>query len=190
VSSIFLSRIILGLALAGAVTGAPRALSVPELQRNLQAMPVQAVPFRELRESPWLAAPVESRGTMHSSSERLEKRVVAPRQETWRILPDRMEWVGPDGVTSKQIMLRDAPALAALANALRHVVAGELTALERDFSIELQGNEQFWTVRLRPNGTGAARELDSLELRGTAGRLQVIVVVERSGERTTTRLYP
>lgn len=189
-SSDFLSRITFGLALAGAVMGVAHALTVPELQRYLKSMPVQAVPFEESRESPWLAAPVESRGTMYSSSERLEKRVVAPRQETWRILPDRMEWVGPDGVASKQIMLRDAPAVAALANALRHVVAGDLIALERDFSIELKGNEQLWTVRLEPLGAAASRELESLELQGTGGRLQVIVVVERSGERTTTRLYP
>jgi hypothetical protein len=185
-----LRSIALALALMGTAVGIANALTVPELQRHLQSAPVQAVPFHELRESPWLATPVESRGTMSSSSKRLEKRVLAPRQETWRLLSDRMEWVGPDGVASKQILFSDAPAVAALADALRHVVAGDLLALERDFNIELRGSEQSWDVRLLPRSAVAVRHLDSLELQGTGGRLQVIVVVERSGERTTTRLYP
>ena len=68
--------------------------------------------------------------------------------------------------------------------------AGDLLALEQDFSIELRGNEQLWTVRMQPRGAAAARALDSLELQGAGGRLQVIVILEREGERTTTRFDP
>jgi hypothetical protein len=190
VSPDLLGRITLGLVLTGAVTGIADALTVPELQRLLQSVPAQTTPFEELRESPWLVGPVESRGTMDSTLGRLEKRVVAPRQETWRLLPDRMEWIAADGVTSKQIMFGEAPAVALLADAMRRAVAGDLLGLEHDFSIELQGDERRWSLRLHPRGAEAARHLDNLELRGVGGHLQVIVVVERSGERTTTRLYP
>jgi hypothetical protein len=34
------------------------------------------------------------------------------------------------------------------------------------------------------------RHLEQVELQGTGGQLQVIIVVERQGERTTTRLNP
>jgi len=170
--------------------GTAHALTVSELQRLLQSASVPVVSFHELRESPWLAAPAESRGTMHSSAERLEKRVEAPRQETWRLLPDRMEWLGPDGVRGKQIPFSEAPAVAALANALRRIVAGDLLALERDFSIELHGDARLWDILLLPRSVEVARHLDHLALQGAGARLQVIVVVEREGARTTTRLHP
>ncbi len=152
-----LCRIIFGLLLAGLGTGPACALTVPELQRLLKAGSLQSVAFVELRESPWLAAPIESRGTMHSSPGLLEKRVISPRQETWRLKLDRMEWVGPDGVASKQISFKDAPAVAALANALRLVVAAELATLEADFRIEVQGDERNWTVRLQPRSVDVGR---------------------------------
>ena len=87
---------------------------------------------------------------MHSTPEALEKRVESPRQETWRLWPDRIEWAGPAPPDRKQILFSDAPALAALADALRRVVAGDLVALERDFKIELRGDERVWTAQLQP----------------------------------------
>lgn len=167
------------------------ALTLAELQTLLQAAePEQAVPFHEVRESPWLAAPVESRGTLLSSPARLEKRVETPRPETWLILADRMEWMGPAGVGSKQILFSGAPAVAALADALRRAIAGDLVALERNFRIEVHGDAHRWTAQLQPRSPEVARSLDYLELRGAGGLLQVIVTAESQGERTTTRLRP
>ena len=172
-------------------TGGCHALTLTDLERLLQsAATTQPVPFHEVRESPWLAAPAESRGTLHSNPGRLEKRVESPRQETWLILEDRMEWTGPNGAGSKRILFSGAPAVAALAQALRSVIAGELVALEKNFRIEIRGDERLWTAQLLPLGAEVARSLDHLELRGSGGQLQVIIVAERQGERTTTRLRP
>lgn len=178
------------LATAAAFAIGADAITVSQLQGLLQSAPRQSVPFQELRESPWLSAPLTSRGTMHSTPQSLEKRVESPRQETWRLLPDRIEWLGPAGADRKQIMFSQAPALAALADVMRRVVAGELVALERDFRIELQGDERVWSAQLQPRSPEVARHLDHVELQGTRGLLQVIIVVERQGERTTTRLQP
>ncbi len=172
-----------GLGMAGA-----HALTVPELQRLLKSGSTPSLAFQETRESPWLSAPVVSRGTLHSSAGLLEKRVVLPRLETWRLKTDRMGWVGPDGVASRPILFSDAPAVAALANALRLIVAGDLAALELDFRIELQGDERRWTARLQPRNAAVGRQLDHLELQGEASTLQVIIVALPQGERTTTRL--
>ena len=153
-----LRRIGLGLALAWVcAASAADALTVAQLQRLLQSSPRQAVAYQELRESPWLAAPMTSRGTMHSTPEALEKRVESPRQETWRLLPDRVEWVGPGATDRKQIMFSDAPALAMLSDVMRRVVAGDLVALERDFKIELRGDERAWTAQLQPRKPEIAR---------------------------------
>lgn len=188
----FASRSFVGVVvlLGCAIGRASPALTVPELQRLLQSRPVTTVPYAEQRESPWLAAPVESRGTLHSTPDVLEKRVEKPRPETWRILSDRLEWVGPDGNRAQPIFFSRSPAVGVIADALRRVVAGDLGALERDFNIELRGDRRAWTAQLSPLRPDVRRHVDHLRLEGSDGGLRTITIVERKGDRTTTHLFP
>lgn len=183
----FHRMIFLPLAL-GAATCPAAAFSLPELQALLQAQRAHTVAYEEVRESPLLAAPLSSRGTLHLDAQGLEKRVTHPRTETWRLLVDRMEWVGGGGQPPRVLRYAETPEVGALAAALRLAVAGNLTALQQDFRVELGGSASVWTARLIPRRPEAVRGLDHVELQGSQGRLQVIVVQERSGERTTTRI--
>jgi len=182
-------RLAVVLALLQSAAGASLAITVPELQHLLQASPRNTVAFTETRESPWLAVPAETRGTMHWMPGVLEKRVEAPRKETWRMLPDRVEYVSPGDTGSKQILFSQSPAVAVLAETLRRLVAGDLLALQRDFRLDLRGDRHSWSAHLTPTSGEAARYLDHLELEGAGAELRVITVIERQGERTTTRLY-
>jgi hypothetical protein len=181
--------LVLFLALTGTAWAAS-SLTVPQLQAMLQRSAKPSVSFQEVRESPWLSTPLSSKGTMRSLPDGLEKRVESPRQETWRLLADRLEWSGSGGAPAKQILFNQAPALAALSQVMRHVVAGDIAALQRDFDIRLSGDEKVWSAQLQPRSAEVSRHLDHVELQGTGGQLQVIIVVERQGERTTTRLSP
>jgi hypothetical protein len=170
--------------------GPSLALELSELQRLLQSAPVKSIAFSEVRESPWLAQPVESRGSLESKAGVLEKRVEAPRREVWRMLPDRVEYLGDGDAAGKQILFSQSPAVAMLADTWRRVAAGDLLALQRDFRITLHGDQRAWSVRLQPVGADAVRHLDHLHLEGAGADLLIITVVDRQGERTTTRLYP
>jgi hypothetical protein len=177
--------------------GAAHALTAGDLQRLMQSAPVVDIPFVEQRQSPWLAEAVESRGTVRSLPQGgLEKQLEFPKREIWRLLPDRMEWkslasTGDNtGNTSKQILFSKAPALGVLSDAIRHVVAGDFPALERDFKVVVEGDAKQWTAQLQAQSTEAVRYLDRLEMQGSGSRLLTLVVVERKGERTTTRFYP
>jgi hypothetical protein len=181
------ARLLAALILAGAA-GLAHGLTVPQLQLLLQAAPQPDARYEELRESPWLSSPVTTRGTLHVTPQALEKRVELPRQETWRLLDDRLEWAGPGGAGRKQILFSQAPALKALADVTRRAVAGDLVALERDFKIVLNGDERVWSAQLQPRTPLLARQLESVELQGTGGRLRVLIVSERHGERTTTHI--
>ena len=182
--------LLLCFALFGWNASTAQTLTSPELQRLLQSMPLMDTPFQEKRQSPWLDAPVESRGIVRSLPHGLEKQIDFPRRETWRLLPDHLEWKGPGEVGNKQILFSQNPALAAFSNALRRVVAGDLLALESDFRVTVQGNPKLWTVYLQPNTAELARYLDHLEMQGAGAQLLVLIVVERKGERTTTRFFP
>jgi len=66
---------------------------------------------------------------------------------------------------------------------------GRLSGKSAMLAITVGGDERVWTVQLQPRTAELSRHLDHLELQGTGAHLQVIIVVERSGERTTTRLH-
>jgi len=172
------------------LTGATVAQSfgITRLQRLLRDAPQAAVRYTELRESRWLPAPIESSGTLTSTPTMLEKRVEQPRPETWRILDDRMQIGTPGAVGAREIMLDQAPAAAALAQTLRRVMAAELGALDKDFLLELSGDEREWTLQLTPRQEDVARQLKRIDLHGAGPRLLVMVILEAQGDRTTTRL--
>ncbi|MES2942418.1 MAG: hypothetical protein V4772_06070, partial [Pseudomonadota bacterium] len=94
------------------VSAAAQTITTNELQRLLQSAPAGDIRFQEQRQSPWLAAPVESRGLVRSLPQGLEKQIESPKQETWRLLPDRLEWRGSGGAGNRQILFSQAPALA------------------------------------------------------------------------------
>ncbi len=177
-------------ALSGWGVSTAQAITTNELQRLLQAAPMGDIRFQEQRQSPWLAAPLESRGIVRTLPQGLEKQVESPKQETWRLLADRLEWVGAGGLGYKHILFSQTPALGMLSNAIRRVVAGDLLALERDFRITPQGNAKMWSVQLQPHTVEAMRYLDYLEMQGAGAQLLMLTIVERKGERTTTRFYP
>jgi hypothetical protein len=181
-----------GFAACGAAGAAwARAFSVAQLQLLLRTMPHAEVRFTELRESRWLATPVESSGTLRSSAGMLERQVELPRRETWRILDDRMQLGTPGSDQVLEIALENAPAVAALALTLRSVMAGNLEPLNADFQLLLSGDEHDWTLQLTPQRPDVARQLRQISVMGAGRRLSAIVVVESQGDRTTTRLrYP
>jgi hypothetical protein len=166
-----------------------QALELQELQQLLRSGARPQARFEEVRESPWLSSPVSTRGTLHVTPQALEKRVESPRAETWRLLEDRLEWQGPAG-ERRQIPFTQAPALQALADVTRRAVAGDLVGLQRDFQVTVTGNAGVWSARLQPRSAALRRQLDTVELQGTGGQLRVLIVTERQGERTTTRILP
>ena len=171
--------------------GSPRvshALEAAALQRLLQEGKARELRYVEIRESPHLPKPRESRGSLRATSESLEKRVEWPRKETWRILADRMDWISGDGSLVKSVRFDKAPAAEALADGLRLAVSGDLMALQQRFTVSIDGGTSDWCVTLKPRDAQLARFIEALTITGVGGTMMTLVVVEVRGGRTTTEL--
>ena len=72
--------------LTGCDVSTAQAITTSEIQRLLQSAPGGDVRFQEQRQSPWFAAPVESRGIVRPLPQGLEKQVDSPKQETWALV--------------------------------------------------------------------------------------------------------
>ncbi len=182
-------HLVFGLILLPGLAATAMAFDLDEIQTRLQASSRQEVRFHEIRESPWLAAPVESRGILVARPDgSLEKRVTAPQQETWRLRPDRLERIGPNDETVGIMSYDKFPALGAMARAMREGLAGRFDGMKDDFELRLQGTAEHWTLELLPRAAQASRHIERVELQGDAAGLRTLVVVERNGARTSTHL--
>jgi len=173
------------------MVGVPRvvhALEASDLQRLLQEGKSREFRYVETRESPRLPRPIESRGTLRATGDLLEKRVDSPRAEIWRILPDRMEWASGDGSKVKSVRFDKVPAAGALADGLRLAASGDLLALQRRFTVSIDGDASNWSAMLKPRGAQLARYIEALTIKGAGGTMKTIVVAEVRGGRTTTQL--
>jgi hypothetical protein len=167
-----------------------QSLTTNDLQNLLKSAPKSDKNYHEQRQSPWLSSPTYSRGIIRILPQGLEKQVDSPKREIWRLLHDHLEWVGQDSIGSKKIFFSNTPSLAVLSNAMRRLVIGDLKDLESDFQIITHGEMKMWTVRLQPIGLEINKYLDYLEMKGSGTQIQVLIVVERKGERTTTYFQP
>jgi hypothetical protein len=174
----------------GCVVGAAaQSPSLAQLQQLLAAQPAQSTRFVEVRESRWLATPVESSGVMRQSASMHEKRVEQPRPEVWRFLDDRVQRLDASGQVVAEMLFREGDPAAALAGAMRALLSGRLQALGADFHMDLHGSAAAWTLRLQPRHEPLAAVVDHIELRGEQARLQSLVILERRGDRSTTRFF-
>lgn len=148
--------------------------------------------FVERRHSVLFRNPPEVRGTLRFMPPGLLERDVShPRRESVRIDGERVTvrtW-GEDGQPNVQrLTLAAQPQLAALADTLRAILAGDFAALERRFVMRLAQPPPHWRLELAPRDD--QMPLASIRLAGLAGEVERIEIVEASGDRTEILLTP
>jgi hypothetical protein len=175
-------------------TALSTAFNTIQLEPLLKASATAIVQYEERRESPWLDAPQYSRGTLSVEGSVLIKTATSPRQEIWRLHAEFMEANQSLSHTeatpeqTRQIRYSQAPRMGVFANALRAVVMGNLSALPEKFMLEITGTELGWRLALTPKRSEDQRVLSRIEFTGAREGIEIIIVTEPQGEKTTTTL--
>jgi hypothetical protein len=172
-------------ALAGAPVIAAAADSDPlaALMQQLAARRHGHVSFTEVQHLAVLDRPLESSGELlYEAPDRLEKRILKPRPETLVLSHGVLS--ATRGHRTRTLELAAWPQFAPLIECLRATLAGDRAALERSFSVQLEGDAAHWTLRLAPRDPEAARTVRAVLITGAGADLGSVEILEADGDRS------
>jgi len=178
--------LLLALACAGlAAAAVPDSLD--ELMRALAARRHGHVAYTEVQQLAVLDRPLRSSGELiYDAPDRLEKRILEPSPETLVLAHGVLS--ATRGKHTRVVELATAPQLAPLIESLRATLAGDRAALERIFSVQLEGDLARWTLRLTPRGRAAARTIAAVLITGERSDLRTVEILAADGDRSLLTL--
>jgi len=142
-----------------------------------------------------LDRPLKSSGELlYDAPGRLEKRTLLPRPES--VVLENGTITAHRGKHTYVASLADYPQLVPLIDSIRALLAGDLPALERLFSVEWQGGhpegkpdpKSEWQLRLTPHDPAMARAVKELEVRGAGDNIHSFEIRQPDGDRSVLAL--
>jgi outer membrane lipoprotein-sorting protein len=177
--------------IAALVTCASHAagFAAPELMRLLASVQSSRARFIETRHSDLLKKPLVLRGTLaYTRPDRLEKHVLSPYDELTVIEGSRLTLHNRTTERRKSADVASSPGLAALVESMRATRAGDLSALERHYALDVAGQREQWILTLRPNEPQLGALVRKVTIHGFERRISRVEVEEANGDRTITEL--
>jgi hypothetical protein len=145
--------------------------------------------FTEVQYLALLERPLQSSGELlYEAPDRLEKRTLSPRPETL-VLAHGVLSATRNGRT-RTLELAARPQLAPLIEGLRATLAGDRAALERAFSVRLEGDAARWTLHLAPRDPAAARLVKEVLISGEQAELRTVEILQTDGDRSLLTIGP
>jgi outer membrane lipoprotein-sorting protein len=183
-------RIALSLLLAAAaLPAAAQALAPAELMQALAAVASSSATFVETKHSALLKEPLVTRGTLAwRRPASLEKHVQQPYDERIALEGDKLTIENRARKRKLTTSVSGTPQLAALAEGIRAVRAGDLATLERHFEVRVEGRRDAWSLSLKPSAEEIARFLGGIVVSGAGGRIARVEVQEPGGDRSVMEI--
>jgi hypothetical protein len=172
-------------AFAGEPGGTPPEMA-EILKRMASTSGVEAV-FDERKELALLAAPLDTRGVIYFvPPDRFARFTSSPGYSALVVTGDAVHLrEGPD---AKEIDLSGNGVARVFVENFVALWSGDRSRLERLYVSEFRGTRDAWELRLVPRRAPLADVISAITLRGDRDAMQELLVEERDGDRTTTRL--
>lgn len=157
--------------------------SVARLMQLLADRGNERALFTEKKFIALLDRPVESSGELrYLPPGRLEKRTLKPRPEAM-VLDRGVLTVERDGKTHT-LRLADYPEIAAIVDSIRGTLAGDRTALERVYRLDLHGTPERWTLVMLPSDMKLAALVQRIDVSGNGDSVRAIEILQADGDRS------
>jgi outer membrane lipoprotein-sorting protein len=176
-----------GLLLAARAAGA--AEPVPTLEALMAGMaetPGVEARFLETKEIALLSEPIRTRGTLaFVPPDRLLRTTSEPSRSRLVIAGDRFSFT--DAAGGDAVDLSANPLAREFVDNFIVLFNGDLAALRRRYEPDLRSDEAGWELALRPRHRPLSDLIERITLTGRGRALLRMEMLERDGDRTTTR---
>jgi hypothetical protein len=164
--------------------------SLEQLINEIGGVEVRTSRFTETKEIAILNTSLIQTGTLDFHyPDKLSKRVDPPVNTFVEITGDTLRIQSPTH-PPRFISISNHPQLAALLDAMRAILAGDLITLRRYYQVILKGEKAEWQIELVPRDSTVAQRISGIDIYGTGPIINRYVVLEQNGDRTTTKLEP
>ena len=162
---------------------------IDQLMQNLAQTRSGRASFVESKSIAMLDKPVESSGELfYSAPDHLEKRTLKPKPETMTVTGDTL--LIERGRQKYRLQLQDYPELAAFIDSIRGTLAGDRTALERNYRLSLDGSAEDWILQLLPTNEKMLAVVQRIRIAGEGDAVRSITITQADGDSSRMLITP
>ncbi len=159
------------------------AWDIDQLMKALAATKVTRATFVEKKYLAMLDAPVTSSGELlFTPPDRLERRTLRPRPESVVLEAGTMTMLR--GSRQMVLKLQDYPSIGALTESVRGTLAGDRQALEKHYTLKLEGTESRWSLLLVPREARTRAIVLEIRIDGERGEVRTVEIEQSDKDRS------
>lgn len=178
--------------LAACAAVGPAAAQAFDLKALMQRMAQRSAGearFTEERTVSGIDGPLYASGTLSfSAPDRFARHTLQPTRESMEVQGRTL--LLKRGGRTRQMEMDVVPEVAALLDAMRATLTGDVALLHKHFRTELSGSFAKWVLRLLPLDARLALQVQQIELVGQAADLRSIELRLNGGDRSLMLLEP
>lgn len=174
-------------ALTAAATVATAAPSLAEsLLAGMAKTPPVATPFVLVSYRGVLDRPLVVSGSLRwLGGDDMERDIAKPFKETAKIA-DGMITVQRGSGEVQRMPLARAPQAGAMLAGFRALLGGDVSALQKDFTLSAEGTEAHWVITLTPRTDTLKRQLTTLAIDGRNHEPRCLTMTDANGDSSIT----
>lgn len=171
----------LALVLATPVNSKCAEWNIDQLMLAMQQVRSDHARFTERKSIAMLEAPVDSSGELfYTAPDRMEKRTLEPKRESMILEGDTL--VLERGRKKHRMKLQDSPELGAFIESIRSALAGDRAALERNYTLSMEGTADDWTLQLLPVDERMLAVVARIRIAGAGNAMSSIETLQADGD--------
>lgn len=179
----------LAVCLLSLCTGVHASYDIEQLMAELAGHKGGRAHFVEKHYLAVLDKPVQSSGEMvYSPPDRLEKRTLLPKVEIMVLDKDVLSVERDKRRLS--ISLSSRPEALAFVDSIRSTLSGNRGALERHYTLKLQGDSSQWVLTMVPSEPAITVLLQRITVSGSKNQVRLIEYLQADGDRSEIAIEP
>ena len=158
---------------------------IAQLMQRLHQVKSASAQFTERKTLHVLTEPLVSSGTLlYVAPDQVQKITVLPKRERFAIDGDKLTIDGETESRNRTLSLSEHPEIGGLVEGIRATLAGDLPALNRFYSVHLDGTADDWRLLLQPTAPKLQQFLKSIRIAGSGNKIHTVETEEADGDRS------